>query len=277
MSEQSSPWRGRRILITGCTGFLGSAVAQELFARGAEVVGLVHERPAHDVFGEAGGGRVHLVRGRADNVFRLHSAMAVHEVAAVFHLATASPFEEDRATPALLQAVKLYSRRVPVVTARPLSPLSLTRTEELREDRLTVARFGELFGPGDRKLSRVVPATALALHSGDAVTPAEAPARDFVFVRDAARACLFAAEHAAAAGPGDHSFRSGWVMTDRQMASALRDAFAGRTVEAPDTAPPANPFDWKPVQTLREALSDTLAWYQAFAQAGRAEGIRAAA
>src|SRR5258708_24629045 len=105
MAEHTSPWRGRRVLVTGYTGFLGSAVARELFARGAEVVGLVNDRPAHEISGaDPGGGRVHLVRGRTDNVFRLHSAMAVHEIAAVFHLAAHAPFPQDRGTPALLPA-----------------------------------------------------------------------------------------------------------------------------------------------------------------------------
>src|SRR5438477_8109894 len=114
MPEDTSFWRGRKVLVTGCTGFLGGAVARELLARGAEVVGLINEQPAPDLIG-AQGGRVHLVRGRTDNVFRLHSAMAVHEVSAVFHLAAHGPFAEDRGTPAVLQAANLYSRRVPVV------------------------------------------------------------------------------------------------------------------------------------------------------------------
>ncbi len=244
MAEKPSFWRGRKVLVTGCTGFLGSAVARELFARGAEVVGLVNERPVTDIFGPHQGGRVHLVRGRADNVFRLHSAMAVHEVSAVFHLAACDPGP-------LLQAVGRYSRRVPVVTARPDSQLALAQSDE----RLSVVRFGEVFGPGDRKLFRVVPATAIALLSGESVAlPADGPARGFVFVRDAARACLRAAE----AGP-NASAPGGWLLTDRQMVTAVRDVFAGNPTEAPD---------------LTKALNETLAWYREFLRAGTA--LRAA-
>src|SRR5262245_8591619 len=46
MTEQTNPWHGRRVLVTGVTGFLGGAVARELLARGAEVVGLIHQQPA---------------------------------------------------------------------------------------------------------------------------------------------------------------------------------------------------------------------------------------
>jgi nucleoside-diphosphate-sugar epimerase len=228
-------WRGRPVLVTGCTGFLGGAVARELLARGAAVVGLVHERPAADP-------RIKAVRGSADNVFRLHSAMAVHEIAAVFHLANTGP-------DAVLQAAGRYSRRVPVVCARPLNGLSLARTD----DRLRAVRLGEVFGPGDRKLSRVVPAAAIGLLTGEGpALPPDGPPREFVFVRDAARVLIRAAE-----APGEHTC-DGWALTDRQMADAVRGA------ERSDGP-------------LAEALRETLAWYADFLRAGSAVPVRAAA
>lgn len=266
MAEHSPPWLGRKVLVTGCTGFLGGAVARELLARGATVVGLVNERPATDLLGPQHRGRLRLVRGRADNVFRLHSAMAVHEVAAVFHLATREPG-------AVLEAVNRYSRRVPVVTAAPLPQLALAGGSEPTGERLSVVRFGEVFGPGDRKLDRGVPAGALAILGGHTALPADGPARDFVFVRDAARACLRAAE----AGPGAFAFRTGWLLTDRQMAAAVRAAHAGQPVEGPDSNPPPNPLDWRPRYTLGAALAETLAWYREFLRTGGAGSVRAAA
>jgi nucleoside-diphosphate-sugar epimerase len=278
MAEPTSFWRGRAVLVTGCTGFLGGAVARELFAHGADVIGLINERPATDLFGPRLGGNVHLVRGRTDNVFRLHSAMAVHEVAAVFHLASHDPSEPDRGTAAVLAAVNRYSHRVPVVTARPLPQLALARPEDRPDERLSVARFGEAFGPGDRKLFKTVPATALRLIVGDgAPLPADGPAREFVFVRDLARACLQTAESVARTGPGEFQFRSGWLMTERQMATAMRSAHAGGPVEVPDQAPITNPFEWRPAQTLTEAFDETLSWYREFLRAGCAVPVRAAA
>lgn len=271
MTSEHSPWRGRRALVTGVTDFLGGAVARELLAQGAEVVGLVQHRPDGELL--AG---LRLVHGRADNVFRLHSAMAVNEVTAVFHLAAHDPFGDDRGTSALLQAVKLYSRRVPVVAARPVPQLELASTEEPSEGRLSVVRFGEVFGPGDRRLFRAVPAAAREVLRGEPAALSDAPARDFVFVRDAARACLLAAEAAANYGPGDYSFRSGWLLTERQMADAVRAVVAGRAPAVPDSAPADNPLGWKPVQTLADALAETLAWYRAHLQSGVAT-LRAAA
>lgn len=269
MIEQTTPWRGRRVLVTGVSGFLGGAVARELLTCGAEVVGLIHHHYATPPATTKHDGRMRFVHGRADNVFRLHSAMAVYEVSAVFHLASCD-------TSALIQAVKLYSSRVPVVTARPIQNLMIARTEETQEQRLSVVRFGEVFGPGDRKIGRVVPATAREALHGNPATPADGPARDFVFASDAARACLLAAESAASVGAVDHSFRSGWLMTERQMAAALRDAAASRPVEVPDCAPVSNPLGWQPAQSLADALTETLSWYRTF-QTGAADPIRAAA
>lgn len=268
MSESTSPWAGRRVLVTGCTGFLGGAVCRELFACGAEVVGLIHERPGADIFAPGQGGRVHFVRGRADNVFRLHSAMAVHEVSAVFHMAATQPFADDRSTPAVLEAAKLYSRRVPVVSARLLQQFALAGAAEPLGG-LSVARFGAVFGPGDRKVFRPVPGAALALHGGEGLPPlADGPATDYVYVRDAARACLRVAEDVAARGPGDYPFRSGWLFSDRRMAQAVRDVFNGSAPKLPDVAPPANPLGWAPETPFTDALRDTLDWYEALAHAG---------
>jgi CDP-glucose 4,6-dehydratase len=293
MAEDTSPWRGRRVLVTGCTGFLGGAVARELVACGADVIGLVNERPASDLCGE-GAGRIHFLHGRTDNVFRLHSAMAVHEITTIFHLAAHDPFGEDRGTLAVLQAAKLYSRRVPIVTAQPLRQLALTQSEE-PQDRLSVARFGEVFGPGDRKLFRVVPATAISLLTGETATfPADGAARDFVFIRDAALACLRVAEAARMTvpcngtgssgrdgreqmGPREYSFRSGWLMSDRQMAAAVRDVHAGHPPAQPDSAAPTNPLGWHPQQPLAEALEASIAWYREFLRVGSAVPVRAAA
>jgi CDP-glucose 4,6-dehydratase len=278
MTQEAFSWRGKRVLVTGCTGFLGGAVSRELFSLGAEVVGLIHERTGSDIFGPQQTGRVHFVRGRADNIFRLHSAMAVHEVAAVFHLCAKEPFGEDRTTHAVLEATKLYSRGVPVVAARPLQQLAIARMQTDPHEGLSVARFGEVFGPGDRKVFRVAPASAIALQTGEPLRlPAEGAATDFVFVRDAARALIRVAEDTATHGPGDYPFRSGWLMSERQMAVALRDVFADREPVLPEIAPVANPLNWSPTQSFAAAARETLAWYRDFAQAGFTTTIRAVA
>jgi nucleoside-diphosphate-sugar epimerase len=87
-----------------------------------------------------------------------------------------------------------------------------------------------------------------------------------VFVRPAARACLLGADAAAASGPADHHFRSGWLLTERQMAGAVRAVAAGRAPDVPESAPVTNPLGWRPERGLAEALAETLAWYRAHLQ-----------
>jgi len=267
MDDVTASWRGRRSLVTCCTGFLGSAVVRELLARGAEVVGLVRDRVADAEFARHKlAGRVHVVHGRAEDTFRVHSALAVYEASGVFHLAAADPNKPDRATPLVLEAVRRFDPRVPVVVARPspapdVAPVSVAVP-------VGVARFGELFGGGDRNAFRVVPATAIGLLTGErGGGTSDGPARDFVPVRDAARACVAVAE-ALSSDPRprvlDATFRSGWVATDREMAAAVREAFAGRPPHLAITDPPANPFGWHPAVGPAAALAATIDWYREF-------------
>ncbi|MBX9585147.1 MAG: NAD(P)-dependent oxidoreductase [Gemmataceae bacterium] len=267
MTRQPSPWAGRRVLVTGCTGFLGSAVVRELLAAGAGVVGLVRDRAAAATFARhTAGGRAWAIHGRAEDIFRLHSALAVYEVGAVFHLTAANPNQPDRGAAAVVEAAHRYDPRTPVVLARPVSgdPTPVP---------LGIARFGELFGPGDRKTFPIVPATVLGLLAGDGgPLPAGNTPRDFVPVGSAARACLRLAEHLLERPDPrleDVAFRSGWVFGDRGMTAAIREAFAGRPVPPAGPSPP-NPLGWSPATTFADALAETIAGYRASAGSRRA-------
>jgi NAD(P)-dependent dehydrogenase (short-subunit alcohol dehydrogenase family) len=178
MDGDASPWHGRRVLVAGCTGFLGIAVTRELVARGATVIGLVRDRSRAAVIAdEIAAGTVRVVHGRVEDAARMHSAMAVHEVSAAFDF-TGS----DRGTTALLGAAALYHPRLPVVTARPANQLRINLDQKPPVP-FGVARFGEL--------------------AADA-------AADGLTVGDAARACLALAEALAADGTSrDITFRPG--------------------------------------------------------------------
>ena len=271
MDEPTSPWRGRRVLVTGCTGFLGAAVVGELLTRGAEVIGLVRDRAADVEFARHTlTGRVHVVHGRVEDLFRLHSALAVYEAGAVFHLATADPTRPDRGLATVIEAARRYDPRIPVVAARPAAGLedAVPSPPVFPPVPLGIARFGEVFGAGDRKVYRVVPATIIALIGGDRATnAAPSPGRDFVPVQDAARACVMLAESLSTrSGPHlqDVTFRSGWALTDKEMGGAVRDVYAGRPVALTTTEPPTNPLGWTPTTTLTDALSETISWYREF-------------
>ncbi|MCS6863861.1 MAG: NAD(P)-dependent oxidoreductase [Gemmataceae bacterium] len=255
-------WRGRRVFISGDVEFLGHALVNELIRQGAEVVVFVPNRPTGDQLQADFRHQLHLIYGRTDNLFRLHSAMAVHEIGVVFHCAAAltrdqSAEKQELAT--LLQAAGLYSPHVPVVACFP-SSLDHQETE-VGHERLSVVRVGEVFGPGDRRGGGIVSHIARALCRGEAIGDWDGPARDFIFVRDVATACLLVAQSTVPPRGGAWIFRSGWSMTDRQMARLMEGVWNTRNPELPPFPRPDNPRGWQPNHTLREALSETLAWY----------------
>jgi nucleoside-diphosphate-sugar epimerase len=149
---------------------------------------------------------------------------------------------------------------LPVIVARP----SVARRLPTSNARLGIARFGELFGPGDRNENHIIPAT-LSEHFGTLrpMIPLSGPQTDFVFVKDAARACLQLGDlltDVAQPRIVDMPFRSGWECSDRVMAGMVREVLAGREELQPFPSPTTNPLDWSPQFSLRVALKQTADW-----------------
>jgi len=81
-------WRGRRVLVTGATGFVGSWLTAALVHAGAEVVALVRDRPARTLFDLFDlPGRVTIVSGAVENLPVVERVLNEYEVEACFHLA----------------------------------------------------------------------------------------------------------------------------------------------------------------------------------------------
>ena len=81
-------WNGRKVLVTGCTGFLGSWLTAELTAQGADIVGLVRDGVWRSPFYLDGcGDRVTVVRGAVEDLAAVERAVNEYEVDTVFHLA----------------------------------------------------------------------------------------------------------------------------------------------------------------------------------------------
>ena len=80
-------WDGRRALVTGATGIVGSWLCEALVARGASVVALVLDDDPQSRFFTAGIDRTcRIVRGNLANVADCTRAINVHECDTVFHL-----------------------------------------------------------------------------------------------------------------------------------------------------------------------------------------------
>jgi CDP-glucose 4,6-dehydratase len=118
-------WRGRRALVTGTTGLLGSWLTEELLARGAEVTTLVRDWVPLSRAVTAGIlDRCNVVRGDLEDLAVITRALNEYEIDSVFHLgaqaivgtAVRSPlstFESNiKGTWTLLEAVRLCPRKV---------------------------------------------------------------------------------------------------------------------------------------------------------------------
>src|SRR3954468_9337857 len=81
-------WQDRRVLVTGCTGLVGSWTVRALLERGAHVIGLVRDQVAGSELGRAGLlSRIDVVQGCVENQPLLERALAEYEVQTVLHLA----------------------------------------------------------------------------------------------------------------------------------------------------------------------------------------------
>jgi CDP-glucose 4,6-dehydratase len=81
-------WQDCSVLITGCTGLLGSWMTQELVSRGAKVVGLVRDwTPQSRLFQEGLECKINTVYGRIEDLSTLERIISEYEIETVFHLA----------------------------------------------------------------------------------------------------------------------------------------------------------------------------------------------
>lgn len=81
-------WRDRKVFVTGCTGFLGQWLTEELLARGASVHGLVRDVVSHVPFFAKGiHRRITTVGGALEDYPLLERTINEYEIDTVFHLA----------------------------------------------------------------------------------------------------------------------------------------------------------------------------------------------
>lgn len=84
----SSFWRDRRVLITGCTGVLGSWLTARLVELGADVVGLIRDWvPQSHLVRSGTMGRIKVVHGSVTDEEVVNRTFAEYEIQTCFHLA----------------------------------------------------------------------------------------------------------------------------------------------------------------------------------------------
>ncbi len=81
-------WKERRVLVTGCTGFLGWWLTSALVERGARVVGLVRDQvPSSPFYLNGLADQVNVVRGTIEDYGTVERTINEYDVDTVFHLA----------------------------------------------------------------------------------------------------------------------------------------------------------------------------------------------
>jgi CDP-glucose 4,6-dehydratase len=90
VSSQLEPtvWQGRSVFVTGVGGFVGSALAAQALARGADVTGIVRDSTGLRLLKLRGiASRLNLVQGNINDLGLVQRVLAEYEVDTVFHLA----------------------------------------------------------------------------------------------------------------------------------------------------------------------------------------------
>ncbi|MEN6552823.1 MAG: GDP-mannose 4,6-dehydratase [Methanobacterium sp.] len=85
MSEKF--WKEKNVLVTGCTGLLGSWLTKALVEREANVIGLVRDLvPRSNLNWSGFNEQINIVRGELEDYFLLERTLNEYEIDSVFHL-----------------------------------------------------------------------------------------------------------------------------------------------------------------------------------------------
>lgn len=216
-------WSGRRVLVTGATGFIGVRLVGQLLRMGALVYPFVFDRlwslPHHPALFQLEGD----LRDRRD----VEAALAIAEPELVFHLAALTQVTEVARMPAagyatnvmglvnLLEEMRVQQTEAKVIVAssdkalgdrgRAIHPYDASKAaadlvaqsyaDFYRFD-VRILRTANVYGPGDRHLRRIIPSTIWSVIQGQrpVLRSDGTPIREYLYIDDAVEAYLRAAE-----------------------------------------------------------------------------------
>lgn len=229
ISGTTERWKGRRVLVTGATGFIGGRLARALVEEGAYVVALTHNVP--DPFEPKG---ITVEFGDVTDFNKMRSIISAHEIDTVFHLAsyaivriaakdpmttysvnvmgTVSLLEACRSVGSVRKIIvassdKAYGdhEKLPYVEDFALKPKNTYDTSKACMDLISrsyahnygmpivVTRSSNVYGPGDRNFSRLIPNTIrrlIAKQSPMIYEDVHDMWREFIYIDDVVEAYL---------------------------------------------------------------------------------------
>jgi CDP-glucose 4,6-dehydratase len=215
-------WKGKKVLITGITGFVGHKLADRLTSEDAFVVGLTKD------YGRNWVQFSHMEVGDVTDYQKLCNIISEHEIDTVFHLAANAivrvaardPMSTYRTnvmgTVAVLEACRNVGRckrivvassdkaygdheQLPYTEGFALQPKNTYDTSKACMDMIAqsyaanygmnvaVTRCSNIYGPGDKNMSRIIPNTINRILDGKRpmlYSDIEKMEREFIFIDD---------------------------------------------------------------------------------------------
>jgi len=290
-----------RVLVTGATGFLGSALCSLLLSDGCEVHGLC--RPGRAPLG-TGVTRWEYPLDDADALSRL---IGLAHPDTIFHMAgfTSATRELSAVIPSfeanLVSTVHLLTaaantgcRRIVLAgsleqpqapDATPSSPYAASKFaatayaqmfSQLFRMPVTVARIHMVYGPGQRDLKKLIPYTILSLLQGPPPQFTSGTRKvDWVFVDDVARG-LIELSRAEGVDGTVVDLGTGVAASVREVVETIATLMESRMpltfgdiperqdeqIRVADVARTEALLGWKPSIGLRDGLTQTIAYYR---------------
>jgi CDP-glucose 4,6-dehydratase len=283
-------WREKRVLVTGCTGFIGSWLVRGLLQAGAEVVGLVRDQvPFSQLVRSGDDRRIRLVSGDVTDYELMERVMAEYEIESVFHLAAQTIVTIANRTP-----LSTFETNIKVSkSCADLIAQAYARTYKLPA---AVTRFANIYGGGDLNWNRIVPGTIRSALRGERpiIRSDGTFRRDYLFVEDAVAGYLTLAEKVREPQIQGQCFNFGQdrpttVLEMVQTIIELVDCTELEPIildevknEIPDQYLASERahrlLGWSPSHTLAAGLEKSIAWYRDFLSADDSSrrGARAA-
>ena len=292
--------RGRRALVTGATGFIGSALVRRLLDEGASVYA-VSRQPA-----PTGPPDIRWLAGNLDDLCVVQRVFEAAQPQVVFHLASHVAGARDLALvmptfrASVVSTVNLLSvaaeRRCDrlLVTgsleepaepaAAPSSPYAAAKHAASGYARMFHALFGTpvtvlrlfmVYGPGQADTKKLIPSVIKALLRGERPQVSSGTREiDWIYIEDVVGAIVAAVDAPAAVGT-TIDVGSGTLMSIRSVVEQLTELVNPRVrplfgavpdrpleqVRVADTARTTALIGWKPKVPLNEGLRRTVDWY----------------